>query len=152
MTAIIILILVGLLLFAVEFLLIPGITIAGIGAVGCLIGAVYWAYAEHGTSVGSIVLISTLVLTLATIVFSLRAKTWKRFMLNTNVEGNVVSDELDQIQPGDQGITVSRLTPMGKAKIKDIILEAKSTGTYIDQKTPIEVIRMEGSVAIVKPK
>lgn len=152
MTAIIILILVGLLLFVVEFLLIPGITIAGIGAVGCIIGAVYWAYTAYGITVGNITLFSALILTLLTIIFALRSKTWKRFMLNTNVEGNVTSDEVQQIVIGDEGITISRLSPMGKVRIKEVVLEAKSTGNYIDQKTPIVVTRMEGSIPIVKPK
>lgn len=142
----------GLLLFEVEFLLIPGITIAGVGAVGCLIGAVYWAYSGYGVTVGNIMLFSALTLTILTIIFALRAKTWRRFMLNTNVEGNVISDEVEQIAIGDEGITISRLSPMGKVRIKDVVLEAKSTGNYIDQKTPIVVIRMEGSIPIVKPK
>lgn len=152
MTAIIILILVGLFLFVVEFLLIPGITIAGIGGVGCLIGAVYWAYSTQGVFVGNVTLISTLLVTLATIVIALRSKTWRRFMLNTNVEGSVMQNEISSISTGDEGVTISRLTPMGKAKINEIVQEVKSTGGYIDERTPIVVVRMEGPVAIVKPK
>jgi membrane-bound ClpP family serine protease len=152
MTGVIILIIIGLFLFVVEFLLIPGITVAGIGGVACLIGGIFWAYNGYGNVAGNITLISTFVATLITIVFALRSKTWSKFMLNTNVEGSVANDDLTQVKPGDEGLSVSRLTPMGKVRINEVVLEARSTGNYIDQKTPIVVIRFEGSVAIVKPK
>lgn len=152
MTGVIVLIIIGLFLFVVEFLLIPGITVAGIGGVVCLTGGIFWAYSGYGNTVGNITLISTFAATVITIAFALRPKTWSKFMLNTNVEGSVASDDLAQIKPGDEGVSVSRLTPMGKVRINEVVLEARSTGNYIDQKTPIVVIRLEGSVAIVKLK
>jgi membrane-bound ClpP family serine protease len=153
MTGVIVLIVLGLFLFIVEFLLIPGVTIAGIGGLACLIGGVALAYSTQGSMVGHITLLSTFAITLFTIVFALRSNTWKRFMLNTNIEGSVASVEAEEgIKPGDVGVAISRLSPMGKARINDIIVEAKSTGEYIDQKTEVVVIRLEGSKAIVKPK
>jgi membrane-bound ClpP family serine protease len=153
MSGIIVLILIGLFLFVVEFLLIPGITVAGIGGVACLIGGIFWAYSGHGSTVGHITLISTLAATVFTVAFALRAKTWKYFMLDTNIDGSVDSGEIeDHVKPGDEGISLSRLNPMGKARINDIVLEATSTGPIIDQKVEIVVVRMEGSKVIVKPK
>jgi len=153
MTLIIFLILVGLFLFVVEFLLIPGITIAGIGGVGFLIAGIILAYTGHGNTAGHITLISTIVATAFTVAMALRSKTWNRFMLNTNVESSVDNPTSNEsIKAGDVGTTISRLTPMGKARINDIVVEAKSTGAYIDQKTEVEVIRIEGSKVIVKPK
>ena len=152
MTGVIILILIGLFLFVVEFLLIPGITVAGIGGVACLIGGIFWAYSGYGTVAGNITLIATLAATILTIALALRSKTWKLFMLNTNVEGSVASDDIQKVQPGDEGVNISRLTPMGKVRINNIVFEARSTGNYIDPKTPIIFTRFDGSVAIVKPK
>lgn len=153
MTGVIILIILGLFLFIVEFLLIPGVTIAGIGGLACLIGGVFWAYTAHGNMVGHITLISTVALTVFTVILALRSKTWKHFMLNTNIDSTVASVEAETtIHPGDMGVTISRLTPMGKARINDIIIEAKSTGEFIDPKTNVVVIRLEGSKVIVKPK
>jgi membrane-bound ClpP family serine protease len=153
MTGIVILILLGLFLFIVEFLLVPGVTVAGIGGLACLVGGVFWAYSSHGNMVGHITLISTIALTLFTVVLALRSRTWKRFMLDTNVEGSVASEEdTTRIKPGDEGLTISRLSPMGKARINDLVVEARSTGQYIDPKTKVVVIRFEGSKVIVKPK
>ena len=153
MTGVIILILIGLFLFVVEFLLVPGITIAGIGGVACLIGGIYWAYADYGNMVGHITLISTLAATFFTIAIALRSRTWSKFMLNTNVAGSIASSENEElIKPGDVGFTISRLSPVGKVRVNDVVLEARSTGSYIDPKTEIIVIRFEGSKVIVKPK
>ncbi len=74
-------------------------------------------------------------------------------MLDTNITGSVASAESEeQIKPGDTGVTISRLSPIGKARINNLVVEAKSTGEYIDPKTDIVVIRHEGSKVIVKPK
>ena len=153
MWGVIVLILVGLFLFLVEFLLIPGITLAGIAGVGCLIGGIFWAYAGYGNTAGHITLLATLVATFITIAYALRAKTWKRFMLDTNVDGSVAVENIEEmIKIGDSGITISRLSPIGKARINDMVVEAKSTGAFIDQKVEVIVVRHEGTKVIVKPK
>ncbi|MDY0202288.1 MAG: NfeD family protein [Tenuifilaceae bacterium] len=153
MTGIIILIILGLLLFVVEFLLIPGVTVAGIGGLASLLGGVIWAYSSYGNTIGHITLISTIFLTLLTIALALRSKTWKKFMLNTNIEGSVEDPEVKiDIKLGDEGISVSRLSPMGKVRINDVVMEAKSAGEYIDSREEIIVIKIEGSKPIVKLK
>lgn len=153
MTGVIVLILIGLFLFLVEFLLIPGITIAGLGGLAFIAGGVIWAYVGLGNTAGHITLASTLLVSIILVYFSLRSKTWKRFMLATNIDSSVetnVNEEL--IKPGDLGTSISRIAPMGKARINNMIVEAKSTGEYINEKTEIEVIKIEGSKVIVKPK
>jgi membrane-bound ClpP family serine protease len=73
-------------------------------------------------------------------------------MLNTNVEGHMNEDPpLDSIKPGDKGITLTRLAPIGKVKINEIILEGKSHGGYLDARTEVEVVRLAGYQVIVKP-
>ncbi len=153
MAGVIILIIIGLFLFIVEFLLVPGVTVAGIGGIACLVGGIYWAYDVYGSTVGHITLASTIIATIFTITFALRSRTWKRFMLNTNVAGSIKSDENEEkIKPGDVGVCISRLSPIGKIRVNDIVLEAKSTGSYIDPKTEVTIIKFEGSKVIVKPK
>ena len=50
------LIILGLLLFLAELVLLPGITIAAVGAFCCLVGAAAWAYVDGGLVVGFTVL------------------------------------------------------------------------------------------------
>ena len=152
MGVIILLIILGILLFLIEFLLIPGITIAGIGGAVLTLAGVYLAFDKFGTQVGVIVLLFTLVSSLVIFAFSLREKTWKKAMLNTNIDSNVAEDlGLDYIHVGDKGETIGRLAPMGKIRVNDHAYEAKSMSGYIDPHTPIEIMKIHGSQIIVKP-
>jgi len=151
-TAIILLILLGVFLFIVEFLLVPGVTIAGIGGAILLGLSVYLAYIHHGNVVGNIILLVTLLFSLGTIIMSLRARTWKRFMLNKNIEGKVeVGLEGDKIKPGDTGKTMTRMNPIGKVMVNDIVVEGKSNSGFLNQQSKIEVIKVLNTQVIVKP-
>jgi len=151
MTVVIILIVLGILLFVIEFLLVPGVTIAGIGGLVLSVLGVYKAFNDFGSTVGIWVLICTLLLSVFVIAMSLRARTWSRLMLNTNVNGSVDSDITeDQIKVGDRGQSLTRLAPMGKIEVNGIVREAKSLEGYVDEHSPIEVVAIEGTRISVK--
>jgi membrane-bound ClpP family serine protease len=97
--------------------------------------------------------LGTVVATVLTLVFALRSKTWRRFKLNASISSTVEGRiEEGQIKPGDSGIAISRLAPMGKARINEMVVEAKSQGDFIDQKSEIVVVKIEDNKVIVKPK
>jgi len=152
MTGIILLIVLGILLFVIEFLLVPGITVAGIGGLVLTVLGVYKAFEDYGTVTGIWVLIGTILLSIFVIAFSLRARTWKRFMLNTNVTGKVDDGFIpDSIKAGERGEAVTRLAPMGKAIINGIVREVRSVEGYVDAHSTIEVISVKGNQITVKP-
>jgi len=151
MTVIIILIVLGILLFVIEFLLVPGVTVAGIGGLVLTVFGVYKAFNDYGSTVGVWVLIGTILVSVFVIIMSLRARTWNRLMLKTNVDGTVDKDLTeDEVKPGDTGIAMTRLAPMGKIRIKDLVREAKSIEGYIDEHSAIEVVSTEGTRISVK--
>ncbi|MBK7490367.1 MAG: hypothetical protein IPI74_11335 [Bacteroidales bacterium] len=153
MGLIIFLIFVGLLLFVIEFMLIPGVTIAGIGGAICLVTGIVMAFISFGTSTGMIVLGVTALVMVVTTVLMLRAKTWSKFMLKTAIDSKVdtVGSEEGKVKPGDRGTTVTRLAPGGKVLVNGEYFEAKSVDLLIDPKQEIEVIRIEDNKLIVKP-
>ena len=152
MTIIIILIVLGILLFVIEFLLVPGVTIAGIGGLILTVFGVYKSFEEYGSTVGVWILIGTLLLSVFVIAMSLRARTWNRLMLKTNVNGTVDKDLTEeQVKTGDQGSTLTRLAPMGKILVNEIVREAKSIEGYIDEHSDIEIVSIEGTRISVKP-
>lgn len=152
MTVIIILIVLGILLFVIEFLLVPGVTVAGIGGLILTVFGVYKAFNDFGSTTGIWVLIATLLLSVFVIAMSLRARTWNRLMLKTNIRGTVDAELTeDQIKVGDKGSTLTRLAPMGKVIVNDLVREAKSTEGYIDEHTEIEVVSVLGTRISVKP-
>ncbi|MCC8142562.1 MAG: NfeD family protein [Tannerellaceae bacterium] len=54
--------------------------------------------------------------------------------------------------PGDEGITLSRLAPIGKATINGIVVEAKSEEGFIDEEVPLVVVHVDGYNVIVTEK
>ena len=152
MAAVIILIVLGILLFVIEFLLVPGVTVAGIGGLILTVFGVYKAFNDFGTTVGIWVLIGTLMLSVFVIAMSLRARTWNRLMLRTDIKGTVDSDiSEEQIKAGDRGQALTRLNPMGKVEVNGIVREAKSLEGYINVHSVIEVVEVEGTRISVKP-
>ncbi|MCF8226052.1 MAG: hypothetical protein K9J30_09245 [Bacteroidales bacterium] len=151
MAGIIILIVLGIVLFVIEFMLVPGVTVAGIGGLILTVLGVYRAFDNYGTTTGTWVLIGTVILSVFVIAFSLRARTWKKFMLNVNVEGSVGEEIIrDGIKKGDSGEALTRLAPMGKIMIKGKVREARSIEGYIDEHKQIEVVSVEGTVIKVR--
>jgi membrane-bound ClpP family serine protease len=153
-TLIIILILLGILLFIIEFLLIPGIGIAGIIGAVLMIGGVILGYNYHGITIGNIILASTVVLSVITLVLVLKSKTWKKVMLNTKIEGKVNSIEKNgkKLNIGDLGTTITRLNPMGKVLIGGQYYEAQALNMLIDEGTEIIITKISGKKIIVEPK
>jgi membrane-bound ClpP family serine protease len=152
MATVIILIVLGILLFVIEFLLVPGVTIAGIGGLILTVFGVYKAFNDFGTTIGIWVLIGTMMLSVFVIAMSLRARTWNRLMLRTDIKGTVDTDiREEQIKAGDRGKTLTRLNPMGKVEVNGIVREAKSLEGYINVHSVIEVVEVEGTRISVKP-
>lgn len=151
MAGIIILIVLGILLFVIEFLLVPGITVAGVGGLVLTVLGVYKAFNDYGTTAGAWFLIGTILLSILVIAFSLRARTWRKLMLKTNIESTVDTDITDdQIKVGDNGEAITRLAPMGKIKVNNIVREAKSMDGYVDEHSPVMVVSINGSSITVK--
>ncbi len=138
-----------MLLFVVEFLLVPGVTVAGIAGFILIIGAIYFGYNSLGTSEGHYILAGTVLISFVTIYFSLRSRTWKKLMLDSRIEGKVSSYAEDKVNVGDKGKTITRLNPMGKVLINGEFLEAKSTGPYIEQNKKIRVVNIKDFRVIV---
>lgn len=140
-------------MFLVEFLVVPGITIAGIGGAISIITGISLSFYYQGPTTGLIVLICTAVLIGITVVFMLKAGTWRRLMLNKAVEGKVDFVRMDEgrLKVGDKGKAITRLNPMGKVMISDEYYEAKAQDKLIDQNTEVEIVKIESNRLIVKP-
>jgi len=153
-TVIIIIILLGVLLFIIEFLLVPGITVAGIGGAILIVGGVIMAYHHHGSTIGNFTLLGTALISFLTVFMVLKSGTWKKIMLKKDISGkvNVVDQTGVEVKIGDMGKTITRLNPIGKVVINGNYFEAQSLNKYIDQKTDIEVIKVLSNKLVVKLK
>jgi len=151
MAIIIILILTGIFLLILEFFVFPGVTVSLIGGIIAIGVAIYLGYSNFDSPTGHIILISTVISFIIILILALRSKTWKRFSLNTSITGQVETVEEELIKPGDRGITITRLNPIGKVRVNNQEVEAQCPGKYVDPKTEIEVVKVFKTNIIVKP-
>lgn len=148
---IIILILLGVILLVVEFMLIPGLTVAGIGSLISFGLSIYYAFKHFSTLVGIITLLVVLIFVPIMLYLFFKGKAMKPMMLESEIDSKVEIIEENEIKKGDQGESIGRLAPSGKIKINGKAFEARTLGLFVDPHTPIEVIKTEGNIAIVKP-
>lgn len=147
---IVMLILIGLVLIFTEILLIPGVGVAGTLGVIALGGASYYAFYALGTMTGYVVTGINVLLLIALTVYVLRAKTWKRFTLNTNIDSKaIVPDDVPVV--GDKGKTATRLAPVGMVRIGNHTFEAKALEGMIDPGVSVEVVLIEDNKIYVSP-
>ena len=147
---IILLIFLGVLFLVAELLLLPGISVGTILSLVCYGSAVYLAFDGYGTLTGTITIAVVLLLSLITTLVSLRAKTWQRLSLKQEIDSSSMQLPEKEISVGARGISVSRLSPMGKVEIDGKSYEAKSADVFIDQKQPVEVVGFDNFAVIVK--
>jgi len=148
---IILLILFGVLFLVAEIVLLPGISIGGILALVCYGSSIYMAFRDYGPLTGAVVTVAILVLSAGATIVSLRAKTWQRFSLKQQIDSSSLrTPEEDNVRIGDQGVTLSRLSPMGKVDIGGRIYEAKSLDRYVDPRSEVEVVGFENFNVIVR--
>jgi membrane-bound ClpP family serine protease len=150
--AIIIIILLGIFLLLIEFLIIPGFTVFGIGGFLFIFLGIGSAYYYHSVQTGNITLISTVAISVGTIYYVFKRKTWRNMGLKTNIDSRNEPFNTEKIHSGDFGITITRLAPVGKVQVNDIICEAKSTGGFINENTEVEVLKVLNTQIVVKPK
>ncbi len=145
---IITLILVGLVLMFAEIMLVPGVGVAGVLALLSMGGSCFYAFTEFGNTTGAIVTAVNVVLLVAMLVYVLRAKTWKKMSLETNISSKAVENVT--VAVGDHGKSVTRLAPMGSARFGNYIIEVKALEGMMDPETPIEVVLIEDNKIYVK--
>lgn len=100
----------GLILFAIEVFLIPGISIAGIGSAVCVLYAIYSAFTSLGSEAGFITLGVSLLGIIGVTWWFMRSKTVDRLSLKKTLDYRPSPFEGMDLKPGDKGISVTRLT------------------------------------------
>lgn len=146
-------IVLGILFMLIEIFLLPGISIAGIAGAIFLIGGIVYSYTFLGTTPGNITLAASAIALGGTFFGLLKSKSLQRISLNTNIEGKVDNSHLLKIAVGDEGITVSRLNPIGKIVVNDTEVEGKSIdGEFLDEDTEVEVVSVGTYSILVKRK
>jgi membrane-bound ClpP family serine protease len=139
----------GILMFLTEIFLLPGVTVAAVAGVTFSIGSIYYAYTRLGLVGGHITIVVSVVVFGFLLVWLIRSRAINKISLTTGIDARVDTSEMNDIQTGDEGVAVSRLNPIGKVRIKDRFVEAKSLSGFIDDGTTIVVVeKLAGQVLV----
>ena len=145
------LVIAGILLMFVEFLLVPGVGVAGVFSLLSLGAACWYTFYCIGYSAGWWVTSVVLALLLVFLFIILRTKTWKKLELNTDVTSKV-NTASSQLHVGDNGVTLTRLAPIGTGRFGTLCCEVKSSdSSMIASGTPVEVVQIIDNQVLVKP-
>ncbi|MRT91862.1 NfeD family protein [Ancylomarina sp. 16SWW S1-10-2] len=148
---IVLLLVLGIVLILLELFVLPGITVAGIAGVAMMLCGIYLSYNHYGNMIGHLTVLGSVIFSLLALWLALKSGTWERLMLKTEIDSKVDKIDENLIAIGDEGVCLSRLAPMGQVRINKHIVEAKSTGVYVDEKTKVKVIKIVDKVIVVKP-
>ena len=147
---IVLLIILGMLFLVAELLLFPGLSIGGILAMACYGGAIWYAFDALSVTAGIWTIVAVAVLSLLSLIFSLRAKTWQRLALKQEIDSVSMPNPESEVVIGAVGVSISRLSPMGKVEVNGKTFEAKSADVFIDQRSKVEVVGFDNFTLIVR--
>ncbi len=146
-----VLIIVAVILFLVELFVIPGISLAGISGLVCILYANYYAFANLGTAGGFVTLGVSALACIGALIWFMRSKMLDKLALKKNIDSTVDKTAEKSINVGDTGISTTRLAQIGYAEINGKIVEVKSTDGFLNEKTPIIVRRItDGTILVEK--
>ena len=145
------LLILGVVLMLVEMLLVPGVGIAGFLSLGSLGVACWYAFTAISSAAGWWTTLAAVLLLGVMVFFALRAKTWQRFELKTEMTSQMGTEAAD-VHVGDRGIAYTRLAPLGTGRFGSVSCEVKSyDNTMVAAGTPLEVVAIEENKPLVKP-
>ncbi|MDR0892801.1 MAG: NfeD family protein [Mediterranea sp.] len=153
-----VLIIAAALLFLIELFIVPGISLAGIGALVCAVYANYYAFVHLGTTGGVVTLIISGIVCIGALVWFMRSKMLDRLALQKDVDWKVNPIGTERaserrVKVGDKGISVTRLAQIGSAEFDGNVVEVRSIDGFVDEKTPVVVRRInDGTIMVEKLK
>ncbi|HLN53419.1 MAG TPA: NfeD family protein [Lentimicrobium sp.] len=151
-TLIVLLIILGLIMILLEIFVIPGTSVFGIAGGVLIVFSIWQAYSIYGSNRGHIIVIATIAIITATLIIAFKTNTWRRMMLNTNVTGRVNEIEVDKLHIGDEGKSISRISPAGTAIFNNELYEVHTKGDFIDQEKDLIITKLEDNKIFVKQK
>jgi membrane-bound ClpP family serine protease len=140
----------GLIFLVLEVFVFPGVGISGVLGIISLGIGVYIAF-QLDTYLGLFTLASSLLGTSILVYFSIKFDTFSMMSLKTNIDSIVEVNHLSELKISDTGISISRLSPMGKAQFNDFYSEVSSQEGFIEENSPIIITNIKDNTIFVSP-
>lgn len=149
---VLILVVIGFFLLIIEFLVLPGVNVAGIIGFACVCFGVYLGYKFFGTKAGNFILLATALGGFVVTWYALRAQTWKKLSLHSSIDSTV--------EGVDESVKVGRLRDLSRTFVSYGKSKNRGGGSrgslsqsgYIDSRAEVEVVKVYKDKVIVKLK
>lgn len=144
-------VILGIVLLAVEILVIPGFGLVGILGVCSTVagGALAW---KHLGPLWGLLAIGVSVAAATLLIWAFpRTRLGKKFMLHESDAGYTAPAADLGLLLGRRGTAMTMLRPSGTAEIDDRRVDVVTDGTFLDAGTPVRVVRVEGARVVVEP-
>ncbi|MBE6312779.1 MAG: hypothetical protein E7076_06460 [Bacteroidales bacterium] len=145
-----VLLVLGVIMMVIEIFLLPGFSIAGIMGIFFLLAGIVKAFMFSMEAGFLVSLIALLSMALAIYLF-MRSKTLNRLSLQESIDSKVDPLKNIDVKVGDRAVTLSRLAPIGKIKVNDKVVEAKSVKDFIDDGVEVVVVAVDSTNVEVEP-
>jgi membrane-bound ClpP family serine protease len=149
--AIIILVLFGLGFIIAEIIFVPGTTLLGLVGIVFTIAGIVISYLSFGAGIGTLVLTISLVVGISVLIYSFKSGVWDKFALKTSINSKFNEGNIDEVQVGEEGITLSALRPVGKADFRDKIFEVTTLGNFLPSGTKVRVVSIKNNKIFIEP-
>lgn len=147
--------LLGIFLFLLELLVIPGFGIAGISGIMAVLASIFLASTSSTQALISLAvsLVGTVLLVAFVLRYMARTRRWQRIILADKLdkEHGFVAPRDMQALVGKEGYTLTPLRPTGTVEIEDERWDVISEGGFIPPGTSVKVVRVEGARVLVRP-
>lgn len=150
LTLIIILAILALVLFALEIFVIPGFGVSGIAGLICLGVSAVLTYDAYGMTAAVLLLLATGLLIGLMIWWLAHSRTVDKYSLHSTIDSTAATTAQLSVKVGDRGVAVTRLALIGNARIGGHLVEVKSSGDFLPEGTPVEVIAVSEAQLIVQ--
>ena len=131
---------------------LPGHQHSGHSGSCCLVGANYVAFSWFGLTTGLWACAASIVACGLLGYWLMHSKTLEKYSLHKSIDSTAASAEQLSVRPGDEGVAITRLALIGNADIGGRTVEVKSADGFLDEGTPVVVVRVEDAQITVKKK
>jgi membrane-bound serine protease (ClpP class) len=140
-------------------LLLPAGGLIGIAGFGAMVAGIVLGFVHHGTTVGTVLLIGSLLLMPFLVALGLKifpnTFVGKRLILKDVLVGKTaVPNAPDEAQQADlvgkEGTALTDLRPSGMARVDGRKLSVVTMGDYIEHEARVKVIKTEGNRIVVR--
>lgn len=144
------LLLAGLILIAVELVLVPGFGFFGVAGLGVLITGFFLSFAKLGGEQTLYLVITTTMLAGILAWWAARAGVWKRLIHSDSQAGSTSQQQGIDALVGMTGSAHSTLRPAGVATIDGRRVDVVAEGGFVEKGQEIEVLRVDGNRVVVR--